>query len=79
MSEKTEDKPGPTIARADSIEKVDDYSSSESALSGVLEGSEGVTQHDLETLRHVSDKFPLAAWLVVIVEFAERYALIIIR
>jgi proton-dependent oligopeptide transporter, POT family len=70
MAEKTEEKPA--IARANSLEKVDHYSISESAISGVLEGSEGVTQHDLDTLRHVSDKFPMAAWLVVIVEFAER-------
>ncbi|EAU80290.1 peptide transporter PTR2B [Coprinopsis cinerea okayama7 len=38
-----------------------------------IDGSEGVTQHEFETLRHVSDKFPLTAWLVVIVEFAERW------
>lgn len=38
-----------------------------------LPGSENVTQHDLDTLRHVSDSFPYSAWLVVIVEFAERY------
>ncbi|KAH6905975.1 peptide transporter PTR2B [Coprinopsis sp. MPI-PUGE-AT-0042] len=71
MAEKSVDKAA--IVRADSLDKVDNYSITESAASGVLEGSEGVTQHDLETLRHVSDKFPIAAWLVVIVEFAERW------
>ena len=38
-----------------------------------IPGSEGVTQHDLDTLRHVADRLPAAAWLVAIVEFAERY------
>lgn len=38
-----------------------------------IEGSEGVTQHDLDTLRHVGDRLPYSAWLVVTVEFAERY------
>jgi len=38
-----------------------------------IEGSEGVTQHDVDTLRHVADRLPAAAWLVAIVEFAERY------
>ncbi|KAF8165964.1 peptide/h+ symporter protein [Crassisporium funariophilum] len=39
----------------------------------IIEGSEGVTQHDLDTLRHVADTLPYAAWLVVFVEFAERW------
>ena len=38
----------------------------------IIEGSEGVTQQDLNTLRHVADRPPYTAWLVVIVEFAER-------
>lgn len=38
----------------------------------IIEGSEGVTQHDLDTLRHVADRLPYTAWLVAIVEFAER-------
>jgi hypothetical protein len=37
-----------------------------------LEGSEGVTQHDLNTLRQVRDSLPLTSSLVVIVEFAEQ-------
>ncbi|KAH6910984.1 peptide transporter PTR2B [Coprinopsis sp. MPI-PUGE-AT-0042] len=40
----------------------------------IIEGSEGVTQQEFETYRHVSDKFPVAAWLVVVVEFAERWS-----
>ncbi len=39
----------------------------------IIAGSEGVTQRDLDTYRHTADHLPLAAWLVVIVEFAERY------
>ncbi|PPR08189.1 hypothetical protein CVT24_001572 [Panaeolus cyanescens] len=39
-----------------------------------IEGSEGVTQHDLDTYRHVADKLPWAAWCIVIVEFAERWS-----
>jgi hypothetical protein len=41
-------------------------------LQTFIEGSEGVTQHDLDTLRHVADRLPYTAWLVVSVEFAER-------
>ncbi|KAJ7445551.1 peptide transporter PTR2B [Mycena galericulata] len=39
----------------------------------VLENSEGVTQHDLATLRHVRDKIPWQAFTVAVVEFAERW------
>lgn len=37
-----------------------------------VEGSEGVTHHELANLRQVADKLPWAAFLVVFVEFAER-------
>jgi len=40
----------------------------------IIEGSEGVSHHDFATLRQVSDKLPPAAWLVVFVEFAERWS-----
>ncbi|KAF9476780.1 peptide transporter PTR2B [Pholiota conissans] len=43
------------------------------ASDSFIEGSEGVTQHDLDTLRHVGDRLPYSAWLVVSVEFAERW------
>jgi len=39
----------------------------------IVPGSESVTHEELQTLRHVRDKFPLSAFLVAIVEFAERY------
>jgi POT family proton-dependent oligopeptide transporter len=37
--------------------------------------SEGVTHEELRSLRNVPDRLPLTAWLVIIVEFAERYVL----
>lgn len=37
-----------------------------------LEGSEGVTEHELATLRHVSDKIPYTSFLVAVAEFSER-------
>ncbi|KIJ23944.1 hypothetical protein M422DRAFT_72463 [Sphaerobolus stellatus SS14] len=39
----------------------------------IIEGSEGVTQHEFDTLRHVADRLPVSAWLVVLVEFSERW------
>ena len=41
----------------------------------IIPGSEGVTEHEYATLKRVADRLPYTAWLVVIVEFAERYAL----
>jgi POT family proton-dependent oligopeptide transporter len=35
--------------------------------------SEGVTHEELRTLRNVPDRLPFTAWLVIVVEFAERY------
>ena len=43
--------------------------------SDIVPGSDGVTHDELATLPLVSDKLPLSAFLVVIVEFAERYVL----
>ncbi|KAJ3554308.1 hypothetical protein NM688_g3181 [Phlebia brevispora] len=40
----------------------------------VIPGSEGVTEHEYATLRRVADRLPYTAWLVVIVEFAERWS-----
>jgi len=40
--------------------------------SDIVPGSDGVTHDELATLPLVSDKLPLSAFLVVIVEFAER-------
>lgn len=41
---------------------------------GIVEGSEGVTHKEFETLRKVSDKINWSSWLVIVVEFAERCA-----
>ncbi|KAJ7650152.1 peptide/h+ symporter protein [Roridomyces roridus] len=38
-----------------------------------LENSEGVTEEDLATYRHVRDKLPWTAFSVAVVEFAERW------
>lgn len=40
----------------------------------IVEGSIDVTYRELETLRHVADHINIASFLVIIVEFAERYA-----
>ncbi|KAI5967306.1 PTR2 [Candida margitis] len=32
------------------------------------------TEHEVKTLRHVADKIPMAAWLVAVVELAERFS-----
>jgi POT family proton-dependent oligopeptide transporter len=51
-----------------SIHKVDSVSDADT----FIQGSEGVTQRDMETYRHVADSLPWGAWMVAIVEFAER-------
>jgi len=38
-----------------------------------IANSEGVTHEELRTLRNVPDRLPFTAWLVIIVEFAERF------
>ncbi|KAJ7106532.1 peptide/h+ symporter protein [Mycena epipterygia] len=65
----------PAAREADSIslskepKRLGDAHSSDS----VLENSDGVTQHDLATLRHVRDRIPWQAFTVAVVEFAERW------
>ncbi|TCD69597.1 hypothetical protein EIP91_007019 [Steccherinum ochraceum] len=49
-------------------------SSSENSDDRLVEGSEDVTEYEYRTLRHVADTLPYTAWLVVIVEFAERWS-----
>jgi len=65
MAEKIADKPH-------SLDKHSDDASIDG--NAFVDGSEGVTHNEFNTLRHVADKFPLTAWLVVIVEFAERWS-----
>ena len=40
----------------------------------IVPGSEGVTFHEMDTLRHVPDKINIASFLVIIVEFSERWS-----
>lgn len=68
-SEKEADKDATPFA----VVSIDDEKLGHDDFNKYIEGSEGVTQHDLDTLRHVSDRLPYTAWLVVIVEFAERF------
>lgn len=37
------------------------------------EDGEEPTDHELAELRHIGDKIPLSAWLVAVVELAERF------
>jgi POT family proton-dependent oligopeptide transporter len=67
-SEKVGDK---EIIRSDSIVDEENFKG-EADGSSIVEGSEGVTEYELATLRHVPDRLPYSSWLVVIVEFAER-------
>lgn len=59
------------LPRSDSIPDEQNFKG-EPDGSSIIEGSEGVTEYELATLRQVPDRLPLASWLVVIVEFAER-------
>lgn len=58
------------VEETSSIRKADSYSDVD--IDAIIPGSEGVTQRDMDTYRHVADTMPLSAWFVVIVEFAER-------
>jgi proton-dependent oligopeptide transporter, POT family len=65
---------GIALARVSTLEEkkvVEDHSGSDHEE--YIPNSENVTQHELDTLRHVGDRLPLATWLVVWVEFAERW------
>ena len=73
----------PPVEKADSKELVFTTSLEDEKLGNhsvddsqrFIPGSEGVTQHDLDTLRHVADRLPASTWLVAIVELAERNVL----
>ncbi|KAH6913723.1 peptide transporter PTR2B [Coprinopsis sp. MPI-PUGE-AT-0042] len=68
MSEKVDEK---AVDRVPSVDEK--YSVDSNDPNRLMEGSEGVTHHEFETLRHVSDSFPVATWMIVVVEFAERW------
>jgi POT family proton-dependent oligopeptide transporter len=61
------------LARSDSIVDEKHSFKGEGDGSSIIEGSEGVTEYELATLRHLPDRLPYTSWLVVLVEFAERY------
>ncbi|KAJ7702660.1 peptide/h+ symporter protein [Mycena rosella] len=67
--------PPPPSHRADSNSASDEpkHLSDADSSDSVLENSDGVTQHDLATLRHVRDRVPWQAFSVAVVEFAERW------
>ena len=46
----------------------------ESLADTLVEGSEDVTHSEFDSLRHIPDSLPLSSFLVVIVEFAERFS-----
>ncbi|KAF7335688.1 Peptide/h+ symporter protein [Mycena venus] len=74
MAEKQEKAVTSDKVVADSGSFVDDQKHrSFSDADSVLENSEGVTEHELATLRHVRDKMPWQAFSVATVEFAERW------
>ena len=64
-------------AQTDPIQEkfdVDGSSVQEPLASAFVEGSVDVTQKDFENLRHVPDSLPPSSFLVVTVEFAERFS-----
>jgi len=58
------------VATLDEKKMVEDESSH--GHEEYIPNSEGVTQHELDTLRHVADRLPMSAFLVAFVELAER-------
>ena len=77
MTDAGDESLGIALARVSTLEEkkiVEDHA--ESDHEEYIPNSENVTQHELDTLRHVGDRLPLSAWLVVFVEFAERLAAI---
>ncbi|PVF97460.1 PTR2-domain-containing protein [Serendipita vermifera] len=74
MTDQTDRSEGVALAKVSTLDE-------KKAVDGVygkpdeyIPNSEGVTQHEYDTLQHVGDALPLSAWLVVIVEFAERWS-----
>lgn len=60
--------PRHSLEKVSSIEKDKSFDDS-----NIIEGSEGVTYEELRTLRQVADRLPWQSWVVVFVEFAERF------
>jgi len=65
------------VAQASPVQeklRADDSSTHESLADTFVEGSEGVTHAEFNNLRHIPDSVPLPAFLIVAVEFAERFS-----
>ena len=54
--------------------EVDGFSAQDSLADTLVEGSENVTHSEFDTLRHIPDALPISSFLVVLVEFAERFS-----
>ena len=55
------------------LDEKGDVSNDDLRGGNIVEGSEDVTEYELATLRHIPDRLPYTSWLIVVVEFAERY------
>ena len=64
----------PHVASLMEKQEVDGSSAHESLADTVVEGSDNITHAEFDTLRHIPDTLPLSSFLVVIVEFAERFS-----
>lgn len=62
------------VAPAQEKQEIDGSSANESLSDTLVEGSEGVTHSEFDALRHIPDSLPISSFLVVIVEFAERFS-----
>ncbi|KAK7203538.1 putative MFS peptide transporter [Myxozyma melibiosi] len=72
--------PSDDVADDDSASPLDTFSASSSASASLRritsdndDDDDGISDHDLRTLRRVSDRLPAAAWLVAVVELCERF------
>lgn len=50
-----------------------DNASVNSLKGSITEDGAEPTEQELATLRHIGDKIPISAWLVAVVELAERF------
>lgn len=69
-----QDVAGGTIIPEDKVMNVDEKSIMGASDSDLSEPADYPTEEDLRTLRKVSDKLPWSAFLVAIIELAERFA-----
>lgn len=65
------DKQEPTLAEVSTLDEKAGFRS-DSPEDKIIPDSEGVTEEEFATLRRLPDRLPWTAWLVAVVEFAER-------